>query len=291
MGSTMLDAASESVVDGKALAARLEPTVTRHYVRFREGAGRVVEEPVIGEMRLAILVDGQEFVQLMCSPRRVSALVLGFLYHEGIIDGYDDVLAIRVCLPDGLAEVHLARPMTSLPTRRIITSGCTGGTSFGAYLDELDALRLPHDDVRVQPASVYTSLRELYDRSELYNRSGGVHTSILVRPWTDDPTSLDILAVGEDIGRHNTIDKLRGEALIRGFDPGGAMIVSSGRISSEMLLKAALMRTPIVGSRTSPTQLAITLAERLGLTVIGYIRSASMNVYTHPWRVIGAPES
>jgi FdhD protein len=287
----MVDAASDVAVEGPDLAGRLEPIVTRRYVRFREDGGRVVEEPVIGELRLAIIVDGQEIVQLMCSPRRVSALVLGFLYHEGIIDGYDDVLAIRVCLPDGLAEVHLARPMASLPARRIITSGCTGGTSFGVYLDELDALRLPPDDLRVEPASVYASLRELYDHSELYNRSGGVHTSILARTRLDDPSHVDVLAVGEDIGRHNTIDKLRGEALLRDFDPSGGMIVSSGRISSEMLLKAALMRTPIVGSRTSPTQLAITLAERLGLTVIGYIRSASMNVYTHPWRIVGAPPS
>jgi FdhD protein len=274
---------------GPELAAPLEPTVVRRYVRFRDSGSRVVEEPVIGEMRLAIVVDGEEIVQLMCSPRRVSALVLGFLYHEGIIDGYEDVLAVRVCLPDGLAEVRLARPMASLPTRRIITSGCTGGTSFGAYLDELDTLRLPADDVRVEPAAVYTSLRELYGRSELYNRSGGVHTSILARAQPGDPTQIEVLAVGEDIGRHNTIDKLRGEALLRDFDPSGGMIISSGRISSEMLLKAALMRTPVVGSRTSPTQLAITLAERLGLTVIGYIRSASMNVYTHPWRVVGAP--
>jgi FdhD protein len=97
-----------------------------------------------------------------------------------------------------------------------------------------------------------------------------------------------MLAVGEDIGRHNTLDKLRGEALLRDLDTRRAMIVSSGRISSEMLIKAALMGVPIVGSRTSPTQLAVTLAEHLGLTVIGYIRSASMNVYTCPERILGA---
>jgi FdhD protein len=285
----MVDLATGIELAGPDPDAHPDPTVTRRYVRFRDGGGRMVEEPVIGEMRLAIIVDGQEIVQLMCSPRRVSALVLGFLYHEGIIDRYDDVLAVRVCLPDGLAEVRLAQPMAALPARRIITSGCTGGTSFGAYLDELDTLRLPLDDLRVEPVTVYASLRELYERSELYNRSGGVHTSILVRPDAGDPRHIDVLAVGEDIGRHNTIDKLRGETLLRDIDPSGGMIISSGRISSEMLLKAALMRTPVVGSRTSPTQLAITLAERLGLTVIGYIRSASMNVYTHPYRVVGAP--
>jgi FdhD protein len=263
----------------------------QRYVRFQADRARVVDEPVIAEMRLAILVDGEEIVQLMCSPRRVSALVLGFLYHEGIIESYDDVLAVRVCLPDNLAEVRLARPMKRLPERRIITSGCTGGMSFGAYLDELEMLRLPPDDVQVEPGLIYGSLRALHDNAALYRRSGGVHTSILVDPRQPTDGPVEILAVAEDIGRHNTIDKLRGELLLRGADPAGAMIVASGRISSEMLLKAALMRTPIVGSRTSPTQLAVTLGERLGLTVIGYIRSSSMNVYTHPWRVVGAPSA
>jgi FdhD protein len=264
----------------------------RRYVRFRAGEGQRVEEPVIAEMRLRILVDGAELVELMCSPHRVNALVLGFLYHEGLIDSLDDVAGIRVCLPDGLAEVWLARPAPPLPQRRIVTSGCTGGVSFGAYLDSLEELRLPPDAVRVQPQRVYLALRQLYDHSTLYNQSGGVHTSIMLDPTSPaDPADLDggILAVGEDIGRHNTLDKLRGEALLREFDTAGAMIVSSGRISSEMLLKAALMRVPIVGSRTSPTQLAVTLAEHLGLTVIGYIRSAGMNVYTYPERVVGAP--
>jgi FdhD protein len=268
------------------------PVVARRYVRFRADEGRRVEEPVIAEMRLRIAVDGAELVELMCSPHRVNALVLGFLYHEGLIDSLDDVAGIRVCLPDGLAEVWLARPAPPMPQRRIVTSGCTGGVSFGAYLDSLDDLRLPPDTVRVQPQRVYLALRQLYGHSTLYNQSGGVHTSIMLDPTSPaDPgnPSGGILAVGEDIGRHNTLDKLRGEALLREFDTQGAMIVSSGRISSEMLLKAALMRVPIVGSRTSPTQLAVTLAEHLGLTVIGYIRSASMNVYTYPERVLGAP--
>ena len=128
----------------------------------------------------------------------------------------------------------------------------------------------------------------MYDHSLLYNQSGGVHTSILIDPTSPTDTGSGVLAVGEDIGRHNTHDKLRGEALLREIDTRGRTIVSSGRISSEMLLKAALMGVPIVGSRTSPTQLAVTLAEHLGLTVIGYIRSASMNVYTCPDRVVGA---
>jgi len=267
----------------ESTSAAPEPVERRSLVRFRGSEGQAVEDGVIVEIRLSILVNGRELVQLMCSPYQLNALVVGFLSLEGVIDDYADIDAIRVCVADRVAEVWLGREPRPLPNRRIVTSGCTGGVSFGAYLDELDALRLPPDDVRLEPGRAYSLLRELYDRARLYRQSGGVHTSLLA-----DPNG-EILAVAEDVGRHNTIDKLRGQALIRGMETGGMMIVASGRISSEMLLKAAIMGVPIVASRTSPTQLAVTLGERLGITVIGYLRSASMNVYTHPARVVGAP--
>ena len=276
-------------VAARGLPPNPTPVVTQRYVRFRGEAGQSVAEPIIAEMRLRIEVNGVELVELMCSPHRVNALVLGFLYHEGVIDDLDDVASIRVCLPDGLAEVWLSRPAPPLPTRRIITSGCTGGISFGAYLEELERLRLPPDDVRLQPERAYVALRQLYEHSNLYNQSGGVHTSILIDPVSPADPACGIIAVAEDIGRHNTLDKLRGESMLRGFETRGTAIVSSGRISSEMLMKAALMGVPIVGSRTSPTQLAVTLAEHLNLTVIGYIRSASMNVYAGWERIVGAP--
>ncbi len=260
-----------------------EPVIRRRYVRFRGPDAEIVDEPVVGEIRLSIVVNGEELVQLMCSPRQLNALVIGFLHHEGIIDSADDVEALRVCLEDRVAEVWLAVPTSGQPKRRIITSGCTGGTTFGEYLDELERLRLPDDDVRLAPAAVYRLLRELHEHAVLYRRSGGIHTSILAT------VAGETLVVAEDIGRHNTLDKLHGECLLRGVQSSGAVIMASGRISSEMLVKAALMGVPVVASRTSPTQLAVSLAERLNVTVVGYVRSASMNVYTHPRRVIGAP--
>ena len=262
-------------------AADPTPVVTTQFVRFTGAESRVIDDGLIAEIRLAIHVDGRELVQLMCSPHQLSALVVGFLSLEGAIEGYDDIESIRICAADRIAEVRLACPMRELPSRRIVTSGCTGGLSFGAYLDDMESLRLPADVVRVEAGCLYRLLRELYDRADLYRRSGGVHTSLLA------DVSAHVLAVAEDIGRHNTIDKLRGLALLRGFAARGGIIVASGRISSEMLLKAAIMGVPVVASRTSPTQLAVELGERLGITVVGYLRSASMNVYTHPHRIVG----
>ena len=121
-------------------------------------------------------------------------------------------------------------------------------------------------------------MRKLYAAAELYQRLAGC----TLQSW---PTADELLIVAEDIGRHNTLDKLRGESLLRGIPTAGGSYLTSGRISSEMLLKSAIMGVPMVGSRTSPTELAVMLAERLNITVVGYIRSGSMNVYTHPWRI------
>ena len=121
-----------------------------------------------------------------------------------------------------------------MPARKIVTSGCTGGTSFGAYLDDLDRFRAEDDGTRVLPSAIYGLLRELYQRALLYRQSGGVHTSLLAG---SDGT---VVLVAEDIGRHNTLDKIQGECLLRGIPSSGRVLLSSGRISSEMLLKAAV---------------------------------------------------
>jgi FdhD protein len=216
----------------------------------------------------------------MCSAWQLQPLVVGFLYLEGLIEGVDDLQLLRVCLEDRLAEVRLANGFPDVPPRKILTSGCTGGVSFGKYLDQIEQFRVEVDDVRVAPGRMYELLRALYDSSQLYRAAGGVHTSIFVEPGGVAPRF-----IAEDIGRHNTLDKLQGMALLEGVSTSGGVLLASGRISSEMLFKAAIMGVPIVGSRTSPTNLALAVADRLNITVCGYLRQGSMNVYTHPERV------
>jgi FdhD protein len=258
----------------------ITPVVARRYTRFSGDRAEAVDADVIGEMRFSIFVEDRELVTLMCSGWQLRPLVVGFLYLEGLIESIDDLELLRVCQEDRLADVRLANGFPDVPPRKILTSGCTGGVSFGKYLDQIEQFQVPDDDTRVSPARMYAALRALYDHSDLYRRSGGVHTSIFVEPNADEPRF-----VAEDIGRHNTLDKLQGMAMLEGVDTRGGLIVASGRISSEMLFKAAIMGVPIVGSRTSPTNLALTVAERLNITVCGYLRQGSMNVYTHPRRI------
>jgi len=258
----------------------LTPVVPRHYVRFVGDQAEEVDAGVIGEIRFTIFVEDRELVTLMCSPHQLRPLVVGFLYLEGLIDGVDDLEMLRVCLEDRLADVRLAHGFPDVPPRKILTSGCTGGVSFGKYLDDIEQFRITDDPPPVAPSRLYGLLRELYDSSNLYRASGGVHTSVFAEAGSGTPRY-----VGEDIGRHNTIDKLQGMALLDEVPTAGGIILASGRISSEMLFKSAIMRVPVVGSRTSPTNLALAVAERLNITVCGYLRQGSMNVYTHPERI------
>src|SRR5205809_136041 len=179
----------------------LGPVVARQYVRFTGDRAEAIDAGVIGEIRFTIFIEDRELVTLMCSPWQLRPLVVGFLYLEGLIDSVDDLEMVRVCLEDRLADVRLARGFPDVPPRKILTSGCTGGVSFGKYLDQIEQFRVKAEATRVAPGRLYGLLRELYDRSNLYRQSGGVHTSIFAEPDTDEPRF-----VAEDIGRHNTLD-------------------------------------------------------------------------------------
>lgn len=236
-----------------------------------------VEGEVIEEGLVSIFVNGLELATIMCSPRDQDKLALGFLYNEGVIGGLDDVRAVHICPSGVCVDVWLKRADFDPPKRMILTSGCGGGVTF----DDLSKTAAPLESALTIPAA---RLAELINRIQqpgsLYARSGGVHTSAL----SDGET---LIAVAEDVGRHNTIDKLRGDCLLRGIDPRDHILLATGRISSEMIKKAASMACPIVASRTSPTSMSVKLAREWNITLCGYVRRGTMNVYAHPERLRG----
>src|SRR5438067_1889063 len=187
----------------------LTPVVSRRYVRYIGGRPETIDADVIGEIRFSIFVEDRELVTLMCSAWQLKPLVIGFLYLEGLIESVDDVQMLRVCAEDRLADVRLANGFPDVPPRKILTSGCTGGVSFGKYLDQIEQFRVEDDQTRVAPSHMYALLRALYDHSSLYRAAGGVHTSIFASADNAEPRF-----VAEDIGRHNTLDKLQGMALL-----------------------------------------------------------------------------
>ena len=227
---------------------------------------------VPSEMELIIYVNQQELVTILCTPNKLNYLVLGFLYGEGIISGLGDVTMMRRCEEESLADVRLKNLEFKLPTQRILTSGCGGGAVFKTQGQRVNS------GLVVRPTEVLSLMKQLQEQMELYRLSGGVHTSALC-----DTENLLVLA--EDIGRHNTLDKIQGECLMREISTKERLLLTTGRVSSEMLLKAAKMQVPVVVSRHSPTERAVSLARDLGLTLVGHARGGRLLVYSHPERL------
>jgi FdhD protein len=187
---------------------------------------------------------------------------------EKVVEDPAEITRLEISEVDGRADVTLSRAVT-LPTERILTSGCGGGITF-----RIDPRLFPrlHSSLRVTPRQLAGRMKDLYGQAERYRASRGIHGAAL----TDGER---LLVMAEDVGRHNAVDKVKGAALLKGITTVDRILLSTGRVSSEMLLKAARMGVPVVASRTSPTEMAVGLAEQLGITVIGYLRPDALNLY------------
>jgi len=185
-----------------------------------------------------------------------------------VIEHLSEISRLEISEVDGRAEVTLTRAVV-LPTERILTSGCGGGITF-----RIDPRLFPRlrSTLRVTAPQLAARLKELFGQARHYQASRGIHGAALA-----DHDRLLVMA--EDVGRHNAVDKVKGEAMLKDISTVDRILLSTGRVSSEMLLKAARMGVPVVASRTSPTEMAVGLAEQLGITVIGYLRPDSLNLY------------
>src|SRR5213083_2683245 len=240
----------------------------RTYLRVRGNRADEIVGEVVREQPLTIWVNGEKFLTLLCSPIKLEALVVGYLWIEKVIGDPAEITLLDVSAVDGRADVTLDHPVT-LPTERILTSGCGGGITF-----RIDHRLFPRlsSRRRVRPEALAERMKDLFTAAVHYKASRGIHGAALAEPD-------GLLVVAEDVGRHNAVDKVKGEALLRGIPTEDRILLSTGRISSEMLLKAARMGVPVVASRTSPTEMAVALAEQLNVTVVGYVRPDGLNIY------------
>ncbi|MBM4434001.1 MAG: formate dehydrogenase accessory sulfurtransferase FdhD [Chloroflexi bacterium] len=227
------------------------------------------------ERAITLIVDGEELATVACSPHRVLALALGFLRVEDIIRTAEDVELMEVCDDETVVKVRLAATARRVPhdRRRIITSGCGRGVTFS-----LDVVPV-EGGMTVRPERLMEWMEALLEGAEGYKEHGGTHTAGL---FGED--GLEILV--EDIGRHNTIDRIAGEAILRDLATAGKAILTSGRISSEMLVKCSRLGVGIAASRTSPTELAVSLAQEAGIAVCGYVRRDQMRVFHEAGRIL-----
>lgn len=237
---------------------------------------RAIEGEIVEEGLVCISVNGVELATYMCTPQYLEDLALGFLYNEGIINGLGDVRHLRVSKATTCVDVWLQDSGFTKPERAIVTSGCGGGVTF----DDLSERHEPlESELCAMPGQLAELMQQMLGSAESYKRARGIHTAVLA---DQDQVLLQV----EDVGRHNCLDKLCGAALQQGIETSGRILMSSGRISSEMINKARRLETPIVCSRTSPTSLSVALAEAWNMTIVAYIRQKRMRIYTHPERIL-----
>jgi len=251
------------------------------YVSLNGNGAQLIDGAVIDEAVACISVNGQELATFMCTPRQLTELAMGFLYNEGIINRLDEVRAHHLSKNGTCVDVWLHDMEFERPRRAIITAGCGGGLTFNDVTAAYEPLT---SELRVTPEQLSALMRQVHLGAELYQTARGVHTAALGEAAAPGQEHL-VLQV-EDIGRHNCLDKIQGAALLEGIPTRGRILLSSGRISSEMINKARRLETPIVCSGTSPTGMSVALAEAWNITLVAYLRQDRMRVYTHPERIL-----
>ena len=254
-------------------------TMKRRIQSFVKGKMCQTERSVVQEAPLLLTVNGHELTTLVASPHQLNFLVAGFLRNQGFVDSIDDFLSLGICEDFGVANANLVKeiPAQLMPT---LTSGCGTGISFNVADSELRPMQ--QQDVCYPSAAVFALMQELNRRAEQYHSHGGIHSAAV----GDDS---GLLLHAEDLGRHNTFDRIAGEALFRDLDLAGKMLVTSGRVSTEMVAKAIRLGIMLIASRTSPTNMAIEMCEAAGISLIGYLRRDSFELYSHPERIVAAP--
>jgi FdhD protein len=259
--------------------------VKREILRFGDGQAERMEDSVVTEYTLTVKVNGQEFVTMVCSPDYIEDMVVGYLASEGIIRKYTDIEDIWIQEKEGFIHVKISREnpfYKDLQGKRYLTSCCGASRSgFVFATDALTAKKLHGVKTEIEVDDCFRLMKEMQDAAELFQNTGGVHNAALCSLFGPVVSRMDI-------GRHNALDKIYGHCLKNDIPIHDKVIVFSGRISSEILLKVAKIGCPIVLSKSAPTELALKLADELGITTIGFIRNRSMNVYTHPERIADA---
>lgn len=256
-------------------------TTRRAVLKIRGNQFTLEDDEIVTEYPLTIFLNDEEFATIVCSPCDLEELVIGFLASEGAIRGCDEVNQISIDTGKGLAYVDLKHSnglQQSFYSKRRITSCCGKSRQSFYFFSDARTAKVVETDTTIRPEQCFSLMNALQASSETHRNTGGVHNAALCTP---ERTLLSY----SDIGRHNALDKIFGCCLRENITTRDKVLVFSGRISSEVLLKAAKIGCGIIISKSAPTELALQMADELGITAVGFVRNGNMNVYTHHHRI------
>lgn len=255
--------------------------IKRKTIFYDKGNIEDKEVAVVTEKPLTIYLNHNELATLICSPGGIPELTIGFLFSEGLIQQRSDIEDIRYREDEGLLWIettnHVNRTDNFL--RRHIASCCGKGRAGLYFINDARQLQPVVSDWRLSVARIIAFMAELEKRAESFRLTGGVHSAALA-------DESQIIIHFEDIGRHNAVDKVLGYAVLNEISSHNKCLLLSGRIASEILIKAARGKIPVIISRAAPTELTLELAEELGLCIVGFVRGERLNIYTYPDRII-----
>ncbi len=250
-------------------------------VEVRQGKRKVKLDIVVEEVPLTIFLDGRELVTLLSSPKDLNYLAVGFLYSEGLVKNREEIESLIFEKDKNIIRVKTKkkkRPDSTIKVKKLIPSGCGTAANISGNLFKIGEYKRLNSKLTISSDEIIELMRKLQNRSRLYRLTGGVHSAALA-------SRKDILIFSEDIGRHNAVDKVLGYCILDDIPLDDKITLTSGRVSSEIVLKVARANIPIIISRSAPTMLGAKLASHLGVTLVGFARGRRMNIYTHEERV------
>jgi len=270
------------MADDKRPGLKVMQSDISNMISYKKGRWVSQSSNIISERPVSLTVNNEFWLTFMCTPVDLEALGVGYLFNESIIQSHGDIASVRLCSGGEIIDVWLNMQVKK-PEKWMITSGCSGGKTSIDEKRIVPGFIHPQNGFMIGPNTIERLMDQLIKSQVIYRKSGGVHTSILC-------DGDQVIFAAEDIGRHNTMDKLSGKCLLEQIIPDKPILLSTGRISSEMILKAYRIGALFVISRTSPTSLSIHMAEELSITLIGYARRDQFVIYTHPERILSSDE-
>jgi len=230
--------------------------------------GATRDTPIAGEHPLTLYVDKREILTLMTLGAAPEALAIGYLRNQRLLDRIEDIVSVQVDWDVNAVVINTRSGLKDLEAKlgkRTTTSGCGQGTVFGDLMDEIDSVRLP-GDATLTRSTLYALLDRVRAHETIYKQAGAVHGCALA---TNGDGASEILYFVEDVGRHNAVDAIAGKMWLDRVDGGDKIFYTTGRLTSEMVIKAAQMGIPFLVSRSGLTQMGYEIAQKVGITMIG----------------------
>jgi FdhD protein len=248
--------------------------------------GEMVPTAIAGEHPLTLYLDKREIVTLMTLGHAPEALAIGYLRNQRLVDSIEDIAAVQVDWETESVAITTRgkkKDISAKMGKRTVTTGCGQGTVFGDLMAEIDQVKL-RDDVRLTDAQLFDLIDKVRKYETIYKQAGAVHGCALAR--TSGEAAAEIMMFIEDVGRHNAVDAIAGNMWLEAIDGSDKIFYTTGRLTSEMVIKCAQMRIPFLVSRSGLTQMGHDIAKKVGLTMLGRASGKHYLAFTGQHRLV-----